>query len=32
MYPGFGIELRYINKIIKEMAAIYARLKNQYNL
>ena len=29
-YPEFGIELRYINRIIKELAMIYARLKNQY--
>ena len=26
----FGIEFRYINKIMKELAVIYARLKNQY--
>ena len=29
-YPEFGIEPRYINKILKEMATIYARLINQY--
>ena len=29
-YPEFGIETRYFNKIIKEMANIYARLINQY--
>ena len=29
-YPEFGIELRYINKIMKELAMIYARLINQY--
>ena len=29
-YPEFGIELRYINKIMKETAMIYARLINQY--
>ena len=29
-YPEFGIELRYINKIMKELAMIYARLTNQY--
>ena len=29
-FPGFGIEFRYINKIIKEMSVIYARLLNQY--
>ena len=30
MYPDFGIETRYINKILKEMATNYARLLNQY--
>ena len=29
-YPEFGIELRYINKIKKKLAMIYARLINQY--
>ena len=30
-YPEFGIETRYINKILKKkMSIIYARLKNQY--
>ena len=29
-YPEFGIEVRYINKIIKEFSVIYARLINQY--
>ena len=29
-YSGFGIETIYINKILKEMATIYARLTNQY--
>ena len=29
-YPDFGIETRRINKILKEMATIYARLINQY--
>ena len=29
-YPGFGIEHRYINKVIKELSVIYARLINQY--
>ena len=29
-FPEFGIELRYINKIMKEQAMIYARLLNQY--
>ena len=28
-YPEFGIEVRYINKIMKELAVIYARLINQ---
>ena len=30
IYPDVGIETIYINKILKEMATIYARLKNQY--
>ena len=29
-YPEFGTEVRYINKHIKELSAIYARLNNQY--
>ena len=29
-FPDFGIEYRYINKIVKELSAIYARLINQY--
>ena len=29
-FPEFGIEFRYINKILKELSVIYARLKNQY--
>ena len=29
-FPEFGIEYRYINKIIKEMSVIYAGLINQY--
>ena len=29
-YPEFGIEIRYINKIIKELSVIYARLLNHY--
>ena len=29
-YPEFGIEVRYINKIIKELSVIYARLINHY--
>ena len=28
--PDFGIEYRYINKIIKKLSIIYARLINQY--
>ena len=29
-YPEFGIEVRYINKIMKKLSVIYARLTNQY--
>ena len=29
-HPEFGIENRFINKIMKELAVIYARLMNQY--
>ena len=29
-FPDIGIETRYINKILKEMATIYTRLINQY--
>ena len=29
-YPEFGIEVRYINKIMKELSVLYARLINQY--
>ena len=29
-YPEFGIEVRYINKIMKDLSVIYARLKNLY--
>ena len=29
-HPEFGIEVRYINKIMKKISVIYARLKNQY--
>ena len=29
-YPQFGIEVLYINEIIKQLSVIYARLKNQY--
>ena len=29
-FPDIGIETRYINKILKEMATIYARIINQY--
>ena len=28
-YPEFGIEVHYINKIIKELSVLYARLSNQ---
>ena len=28
--PELGIEIRYINKILKELSVIYARLLNQY--
>ena len=31
-YPEFGIEFRYINKVMKELSIIYARLLNQYKL
>ena len=27
-YPEFGIEVRYINKIMKKLSVIYARLVN----
>ena len=29
-HPEFGIEVRYINQIMKELSIIYARLINQY--
>ena len=29
-FPVFRIEFRYINKIVKELSNIYARLINQY--
>ena len=29
-FPDIGTETRYINKILKEMATYYARLRNQY--
>ena len=29
-FPEFGIEFRYINKIIKKISVIYSRLTNQY--
>ena len=29
-FPEFGIEFRYINKILKELSVTYARLINQY--
>ena len=28
-FPDFGIEFRYINKIVKELSVIHARLINQ---
>ena len=31
-FPEFGIEFRFINKIIKELSVIYARLINQYKI
>ena len=31
-FPKFGIEFRYIIKIIKELSVLYARLVNQYKL
>ena len=31
-YPEFGIEVRYINKIIKELSVIHARLLNHYKM
>ena len=30
IYPEFGIEVRYINKIMKELSVIYAKSVNQY--
>ena len=30
IHPDFGIEVRYISKIMKELAGIYARILNQY--
>ena len=29
IFPEFGIEFRYINKIVHELSVIYARLRNQ---
>ena len=29
-FPDFGIKFRYINKIVKDLSVIYARLINQY--
>ena len=29
-FPEFGIDFRYINKIVKELSVTYARLINQY--
>ena len=31
-FPEFGIEVRFINKIVKELSVIYARLINQYKI
>ena len=31
IYPEFGIEIRYFNKIIKELSVICARIISQYN-
>ena len=31
-FPEFGIDVRCINKIVKELSVIYARLINQYKL
>ena len=31
-YPELGIEVHYINKIIKELSVTYARLINRYKL
>ena len=31
-FPEYGIEFRYINKIVKELSVIYARLRNQYKI
>ena len=30
IFPEFGFEFRYINKIVKELSVVYARLINQY--
>ena len=32
IYPDFGIEKSYNNKILEETSTIYARLKNQYKV
>ena len=29
-YPEFGIEVRYVNKKLKDLSVIYAKLINQY--
>ena len=29
-FPEFGIKFRFINKVIRELSVIYARLINQY--
>ena len=31
-FPDIGIETRYVNKILKELSVIYARLINQYKI
>ena len=30
IFPDIGIETRYVNKILKEMVTIYARLMNHF--
>ena len=30
IFPEFGIEVRYINKMLKDLSVLYARLINQY--
>ena len=31
-FPEFGNEVRYNNKIVRELSVFYARLRNQYNI